>query len=315
MTRRVIVLDYAWPDLAIERATLEAAGLELVDASGLDRAELLEAARDASALMTCWAPVDAELIAACGPELRVIARFGVGLDNIDLATAAERGAVVVNVPDYCVEEVSDHVLALVLCWSRGVAALNRAVHDGTWSPAGARLRRLSSMTVGVWGTGRIGRRTAEKFAALGVRVLAHNRDGSAGGAPGIEWVPLETLLASSDVVSLHIPAVAGAPPVVDADLLARMRPGSFLVNTSRGALVDTQALARSVAEGHLAGAALDVVDGEPRIPAELVPLDRILLTPHVAFSSDVSVAELRTRACEDVVRVLSGRAPRDPVPV
>jgi phosphoglycerate dehydrogenase-like enzyme len=152
------------------------------------------------------------------------------------------------------------------------------------------------MTVGVWGTGRIGRRTAEKFAALGVRVLAHNRDGSAGGAPGIEWVPLETLLASSDVVSLHIPAVAGAPPVVDADLLARMRPGSFLVNTSRGALVDTQALARSVAEGHLAGAALDVVDGEPRIPAELVPLDRIC-SPARGVQLQTSPWPSCTRAC------------------
>jgi D-3-phosphoglycerate dehydrogenase len=263
------------------------------------------------AILTCWAPVSGRAIATA-PELRIVARMGVGLDNIDVNDATRRGIWVSNVPDYCTEEVADHAVALSLAWLRGVVLLDRQVRAGRWDPAAARLLRVSEQTAGILGYGRIGRRAAQKLAGLGMRVLAW-RPRTPGTAEDVaRLVDLDELLEASDVVILHLPLTAETHHLVDARFLERMRPGSLLVNASRGGLVDTVALVAALQGGPLGAAALDVVEGEPNPPAELVRLDNVILTPHVGFSSLTSVAELRRRASQEVVRVLEGSTPHHP---
>jgi D-3-phosphoglycerate dehydrogenase / 2-oxoglutarate reductase len=310
----VLLTDRAWPDDAVERTVLDAAGLTLIsgpcDAAPAPVIESLVAEHQPDAILTCWAPVSAAAVAASA-SLRVVARMGVGLDNIDVAAATASGVLVTNVPDYCVEEVSDHAVALVLAWTRGIAQADRQVRAGRWDPAGARLRRLSTLTCGVVGFGRIGRCTARKLLALGAQVLASSpgRPADTGGVP---VVALEELLARSDVVIVHARLTAATRHLLGARELSLMPPGSLLVNVSRGGLVDTAALADALASGHLAGAGLDVLEGEPAVPPELLEHAGVVITPHIAFSSDASVLDLRRSAAEEVVRVLTGQAPHHP---
>jgi len=307
--RKVLVMDYAWPDLSLETQILNDAGFDLVSVAdeGRPAAELVEGC---SAIMTCWALVPSDLLRA-GKDLTMVARFGVGTDNIDVKEARRLGLEVTYVPDYCMEEVSDHAVGLALAWFRGIVTLDRKIRAGDWDPSAARLRRMSALTVGVWGYGRIGRRTAEKFAALGCRVLAH--DPFALAAPPAEMVDLDRLLAESDILTLHMPPSPDGP-AVNAEIFDMMKSDALLVNTARGALVDNRALIAALESEQIGGAALDVVAGEPAIPEALVTSPRTILTPHVAFSSRESVVELRRRTAEDVVRVLNGEPARNPFP-
>ena len=311
---RVLLTDHAWPDDRLERTVIEAAGHDLV--CGPARAgdvtvieELAERHRP-DAIMTCWAPVSANAIAAAGPGLRLVARMGVGLDNIAVDAATRAGAWVTNVPDYCVEEVSDHALALIFAWTRGIAELDASVKAGEWDPARARLRRLATLTAGIVGLGRIGRATARKLHGLGLNVLAADPHAEFDFSARI--VNLEELLSAADIVVLHLPLTAQTRHFMNAGTLSQMKPGAFLVNVSRGPLIDNGALLAALNAGHLSGAGLDVVDGEPAPPRELVSRPDVIVTPHVAFSSGDSVAELRTRAAEEVVRVLGGQLPAYP---
>ncbi|HEY6510968.1 MAG TPA: C-terminal binding protein [Burkholderiaceae bacterium] len=310
----VFITDHAWPDLDIERSVLEGAGLRVVagptvPASAETIGELAHAYQPAS-ILTCWAQVDARAIAASAPLVHV-GRIGVGLDNIDVAACTARGVRVTNVPDYCIEEVSDHAVGFALAWTRGLAGFDRAVRAGRWEPSQARLRRLANLTVGIVGYGRIGRASARKFAAFGCRVLASN-EGKLAEASGVELVALELLLAASDIVVLHVPLTDGTRGLIDRRRIALMKPGALLVNVSRGGVVDTQAVIEALQSGQLSGAGLDVLDTEPQVPAALLAQDGAILTPHVAFSSDAALAELRQRAAEEAVRVLRGEPPRNP---
>ena len=308
----VLLTDHPWAGVDIEREVLGAAGAELAECPpGATPEQVLALCSGAAAIMTCWAPVTRAMVEAA-PGLQVVARMGVGLDNIDRDAAAERDVVVTNVPDYCVEEVSDHVVALVHAWARGIVRYDRSVRGGDWLPAAFPLRRVSELTVGVLGLGRIGARTAAKMSALGCRVLGHDPAGAAPGVPVTE-VARDVLLAESDVVTVHVPLLPATHHLVDAAFLAAMRQGALLVNVSRGGLADTAAVTAALGSGHLGGAALDVLENEPEIPSELIALDGAIVTPHVAFLSATSVAELRRRAAEDVADVLRGRAPRNAV--
>lgn len=312
-TRSVLLTDYAWPDDTVERSVVEAAGFRLVtgpaEPAPAAAVERLVAEHRPTGILTCWAPVSAAAIGA-SPELRIVARLGVGLDNIAVRAATERGVWVTNVPDYCVEEVSDHAVGMVLAWARGLARGDREVRDGRWEPAAARLRRLSTLTCGVVGYGRIGRATVRKLRAFGCRLLV--TDQHPPTEPDVEAVALDELLRRSDAVILHVPLTEQTHHLIGAEQLALMPPGGLLVNVSRGGLVDTAALTAALRGGQLSGAALDVLEQEPEVPAELLAQPGALLTPHVAFSSDASVTELRRRAAEDVVRVLRGEAPAHP---
>lgn len=312
----VLLTDRAWPDDAIERRIIGDAGFGLVTGPAkpapTSEIERLVAVHDPLAIMTCWAQVSAAAVASPS-RLMAVARMGVGLDNIAVDAATARGAYVTNVPDYCVEEVSDHAVALVLNWSRGVTTFDRGVRSGLWNPASASLGRLCSKTIGLVGYGRIGRATARKFAGLGCRILVHDHHLDAAIAPaGVAPVALSQLLGDSDVVILHVPLTNQTHHLIGRDELKTMRRGALLVNVSRGGLVDTSALVEALAAEHIDGAALDVLEEEPEVDPRLLAHPRVAITPHIAFSSDESVIELRTKASHDVVRVLRGQAPTYP---
>jgi D-3-phosphoglycerate dehydrogenase len=308
----VLLTDRAWPDDSIERKILEGAGFQLVtgpaEPASADTINALVREHQPAAILTCWAPVSHEAIVA-SPTLRIVARMGVGLDNIDVTTATDQGVLVTNVPDYCVEEVSDHAVGLVLALTRGLVSSDREVRAGRWNPAGVRLRRLSTLTCGVVGYGRIGRATVAKLQALGVHVLITTSSAAAAGAP---FIPLNDLLANSDVVILHVPLTPRTRHLIGESELAIMRPGSLLINVSRGGLVDTTALIASLESNHLAGTGLDVLESEPCVPAALLAHPGVIVTPHTAFSSDASLIELRHSAAEEVVRTLRNEPARYP---
>ncbi|SIT37893.1 Lactate dehydrogenase-like oxidoreductase [Paraburkholderia piptadeniae] len=314
MIDTVFLTDYAWPDDSVEREVVERAAMRLVSgpAIPLPAAEIEAMVREhrPSAILTCWAPVSAEAIEASA-RLQIVARLGVGLDNIAVDAATARGIVVTNVPDYCVEEVSDHAIGFALAWTRGLVFFDREVHAGRWSPAEARLRRLGALTCGLVGFGRIARATARKLGAFGCRLLTHDpflRE----DPPGVQAVGLDELLTNSDIVIVHAPLTEGTRHLMNREQIARMRHGSLLINVSRGGIVDTNAVIEALQSGQLSAAALDVLESEPVVPGELLRERGAMLTPHVAFSSDASLLELRRRAAEEVVRVLRGDAPRNP---
>lgn len=309
----MLLTDYAWADDAIERRIIEGAGhvLRAGPPEPAPAAQIEAMARESrpAAIMTCWARVSAEAIDAA-PKLAIVARLGVGLDNIDVERATARGVLVTNVPDYCVEEVSDHAVGMLLAWARGLLPFDRAVKGGRWEPASARLRRVRDLSVGLYGYGRIGQRSGEKLAGFGVQLLAS--DPAYGGGGLARAVSERELLATSDIVIVHAPLVASTHHAFAAERFAQMKPGAFLINVSRGPIVDNDALLAALASGHLSGAALDVVEGEPDPPRALVERPDVIVTPHVAFSSSASLAELRRRTAEEVVRVLRGEAPHHP---
>lgn len=319
MIDTVLLTDYAWPDDSIEREVVEAAGMRLVAGpaapSAAKHIEELVAAHQPAGIMTCWAEVSAAAIAASKP-LRIVARLGVGLDNIAVPAATARGVWVTNVPDYCVDEVSDHAIGFALAWTRGLVHFDREVRAGRWAPASAKLRRLAALTCGIVGFGRIGRATARKLTAFGCRLLAHDPNLS-GEVAGVPCVDLRTLLSQSDIVIVHAPLLAATHHLINRASLALMPKGGLLINVSRGGVVDTDAVIEALQSGQLSAAALDVLESEPNVPSALLAQPGAMLTPHVAFSSDASLAELRRRAAEEVVRVLQGRPPEEPrnVPV
>ena len=314
MRQTVLLTDHAWPDDSVERAVVEAAGMQLVSGpaapSPAKGIEALVDAHQPAGIMTCWAEVSADAIARSSP-LQIVARLGVGLDNIAVQAATARGIWVTNVPDYCLEEVSDHAVGFALAWTRGLIHFDREVHAGRWEPASARLRRLAELTCGIVGFGRIGRATARKLRAFGCRLLAHDPF-LTGEAEGVPCVDLDSLLEDSDIVIVHAPLLPTTHHLINRDRLARMRPGGLLINVSRGGVVDTEAVVQALQTGRLSAAGLDVLESEPGVPPSLLAQPGAMLTPHVAFSSDASLVELRRRAAEEVVRVLQGHPPKEP---
>lgn len=310
----VLLTDRAWPDDSIERGILEEAGFNVVagpaDPAPVETIDALVAEHQPAAILTCWANVSPAAIASSA-SLRVVARMGVGLDNIAVAAATDHGVQVTNVPDYCVAEVSDHAVGLALAWTRGLVTADREVRGGSWNPAGARLRRLSSLTCGVVGYGRIGRATAAKLHALGARVVISDPHPPADTGD-IVVMTLDELLAASDVVVLHAPLVPQTHHLIGERELALLPQDAFVINVSRGGLIDTAALLASLDSGHLGGAGLDVLEEEPTVPAGLLTHPGVIVTPHIAFASDASIIDLRRSAAEEVVRVLTGETPRYP---
>lgn len=303
---RVLVTDHPWPDVEIERKVLAGVGADVIEPADSSPQALAALAPGADAIGVCWAPLPGELLEQC-LKCRIVARFGVGLDNIPVAMATRLRIPVTYVPDYCVPEVADHTLALILALLRDVPAFDRSLKAGSYDPNRFMPRRLSGLTLGVVGYGRIGRAVAERAAGFGMTVIATTRSER---AHGIRAVPLDELLAASDLVSLHLPLSVHTRRLIDADRLSRMRRTAYLVNTSRGSLVDPAALLSALDAGRLAGAALDVFDQEPPPPGDpLVSHPRVIATPHVAFRSAEAVIELRTRAARQIADMLTGHRP------
>jgi D-3-phosphoglycerate dehydrogenase / 2-oxoglutarate reductase len=305
---KVLLTDYAWPNLDIERRTLAEVDAELVVAERTDPASLAAAAVDADAIMTNWVNVPAEVIDAA-PKCRIVARLGIGLDNIDVAAASRRGMLVTNIPDYCLTEVAEHALALLLSLARKVAFYHHQTKSGRYDlKAGPPLRRIEGQTLGIVGMGHIGQALAAKALALGLKVLA--ADPVQQAAPqGVTFCDLDELLTRSDYVSLHVPLVPQTRHLIGRQQLARMKPSAFLINTARGGLLDASALAEALAADKLAGAGLDVQEPEPPDLSQPPWNDpRVIVTPHAAFASEESLADLRRRTAVQVADCLSGRS-------
>jgi len=314
----VVVTDSVFPSLDIERSVLGAVGAHLMTLQATREDELLEAVEDADGLLVCYAPVTQRVIERAS-RCRVIARYGIGVDNVDLQAAAARGIVVTNVPDYCIEEVSDHALALILACARRIVHLDRLVHTGRWDPKDALpIRRLQGQVLGLVGFGKIPRRVAAKAAGVGLLPVTFDPfvDAATCAAHGAKKVDLSTLLTEADFVSVHAPLTAQTRGLIGDAELRRMKPTAFLINTARGPVVREAALVKALQAGWIAGAALDVVETEPLPPTHpLMTLPQVLLTPHVAFYSQESMQELQRKAAEEVARVLTGHAPHYAVPL
>ncbi|HSK07003.1 MAG TPA: C-terminal binding protein [Acidimicrobiia bacterium] len=304
---KVVVSDQVFPSVDVERGLLADIDAELVVASG-DVESVLATAADADAILNTYLPWSADAIARLS-RCKIIARYGIGFDNVDLKAAADAGIVVTNVPDYSVEEVATHALALILASLRKVVVANGSVRSGTWSIDNFRpIRRLSTLTVGLVGYGRIARRIAAPLEALGADIIAHDPY----LRPGPDLPPLlelDTVLTRSDIVSLHLPLNDETRGIIGADALARMKPGAILVNTSRGPLVDLDALGDALRKGTIGAAGLDVFDLEPLDASRVEGVPNLIVTPHMAYYSEEALAESQRKAATQVIKVLTGERP------
>ncbi len=311
-----VVIAYApFGDYQIEQEILQQLGGEILYFSGTNTPEAQAAMQMADAVMVTVQPVQADLIGKL-ERCRIICRVGTGLDAIDLDFAAQRGIWVTYVPDYSIDEVSTHAISLLLAQARGIPQLVASTRAGQWSnTVGGTVYRLKGQTLGLLGCGRIGQAVAAKGLGLGLRVIAHDpfMDDQAIRATGVEPVDFDTLLATSDFISLHTPLTAANRHIINATSLGKMKSTAYLVNTARGPLIDEDALLQAVRAGQIAGAALDVLTVEPPSPDNpLLHEPKIFVTPHTAWYSEAAKVDVRVRGAEEVVRVLNGEPPRAP---
>ena len=308
---KVVLTDYVWESLDVERNTLEGVA-SLVALKTKTPAEFLPEAADCDALLNTYAgPITAEVMARM-PKCRIIARYGIGVDTIDLDAATAAGIIVTNNPTYCIEEVAEHTMALLLACARKVAFYDRLVRTGRWEvPPGKPMFRLVGRTLGLVGFGNIARAVAARAAAFGMRVLYNDPFVQQGQfpVPG-EKTELFAMLGASDFVSLHPPLIPETRGMMNDPAFARMKPTAFLVNCSRGPIVDTQALVRALDAGRIAGCALDTTDPEPLPdPHPLRGRENVILTPHVAWYSEQALVGLQAGAPSEVRRVLTREWP------
>ena len=307
--RKVVITDHSFPGTAAERELVEAAGGILEIARCRSEDEVIAACQGADALLVQWAPITERVLRAL-PGCRAVIRYGIGVDNVDLAAARRLGVAVANVPDYCVDEVADHTVALAVSLGRQLPATERRLRAGNWritppSPMPA-FRDMNFVVVGL---GRIGRAVLGRAGAFGFRLAAHDPAVAAGAFSdaGARSLSLAEAFAEADILSLHVPLVAGTRHLVSMERLRSMRRTALLINTSRGGLVDTLALAAALAEGLIAGAGLDVFEEEP-VAADhpLLRCPGALLTSHTAWFSETSVVRLQRLAAEEAVRAIRG---------
>lgn len=308
---KVAITDYSFANLDVETSVLAPQGVEVV--SHKDKRPPVEVAalvRDADAVITQFATINAEVIAAM-ERAKVIVRYGVGVDNVDLAAARERGIPVLNIPDYCVNEVADHALALILATTRQVVPNALHLRDGQWGMATpiALVHSLASLTVGVVGFGRIGREVVRRLLAFRARVLVFDPAVAAADitATGAQVASLDELFTQSDIITPHCPSLPQTKQMFNAAAFAKMKPGAVFINVTRGDLADSDALLAALQSGHLGSAALDVFDPEP-IPTDhpIRKMPNVILAAHIAWASPAAVTQLRTTAAQLALKALRG---------
>jgi D-3-phosphoglycerate dehydrogenase len=313
---KAVVTDHGFADIEQERRILEEAGCDFSVAQCKTAEEVVEAARGAHALLVQWAPITPEVIETLN-ECKIIVRYGIGVDNVDLEAAKAKGITVCNVPDYCIDEVADHSVALALSLGRQLPQIDRRLRDGVWkivpdSPMPA----FREMTFATAGFGRIARAVLERARPFGFRLAAYDPFVAASEFDklGVQQLNLDDLFAQADILSLHLPLTPETQHLVNAARLEAMKSHAIVVNTARGPLIDTVALAHALREKQIAFAGLDVFDPEP-LPNDhpLRGCDNALLTSHVAWYSESSVPKLQRMVAEEVVRGLRGETVRNQV--
>jgi D-3-phosphoglycerate dehydrogenase / 2-oxoglutarate reductase len=317
---RVVITDFGDPDNGPEATVFAASGLdvELIRGNVKSPAEVIPLVRQADAIIVQFATIDRTVIESL-ERCRIISRYGIGVDMIDIQAASDRGIPVANVPDFCIDEVSTQTVGFIIDLDRHTFALDKHVKSGQWGvspPPSLPPLRLKGQTLGIVGLGKIGRVVAEKAACLGLHVVASDpfADGESARTVGAELVELPELLRRADYVSLHCPLIPETRGLIGARELAAMKPSAYLINMARGPIVDQRALRAALTNGTIAGAALDVLEEEPPPTDEpLLHLDNVILTPHTSSWSVESLAQLRHDTAQNVVELLQGRWPRSVV--
>jgi D-3-phosphoglycerate dehydrogenase len=319
---KVVIADYDFGDVEVERKILEAAGLSLVAIQAKSEDELIVEAHDCDAVINQYAKVGAKTIAAM-TRCRVIARYGIGIDIVDVSAATERGILVTNVRDYCTEEVADHVMGFILMLARKLRQYDQAVRAGEWRwQSGRPVYRLRGRTLGILAFGRIARAIARRAQPFGLGVIAHDPyvDNAVFSEYGVIRVSKDELIGQSDYLVLQAPMTPETWHFIGEAELRRMKPAAILINTGRGPEVDNSALYRALKEGWIAAAALDDLEQEPAKQRQWSPrdnllfsLDNITFTPHAGYYSEESIRLARETAASEVARVLTGKKPLNPV--
>ena len=308
---KVVLTDYVWESLDVEKKTLDGIA-DLVALQTKKPEEFLTQAADCDALLNTYAgPISADVVARM-QKCKIIARYGIGVDTIDLDAATQAGIIVTNNPTYCIDEVAEHTMALMLACVRKIALYDRLVRGGRWEvPPGKPMFRLSGRTLGLVGFGNIARQVAAHATSFGMRILFADPFVEEGqfDVPG-KKMALQNVLGESDFVSLHPPLTAETRQMINDDALSQMKPSAFLLNCSRGPIVDTDALVRALDAKKIAGCALDTTDPEPLPdPHPLRGRDNVIVTPHVAWYSEQALVGLQAGAPSEVRRVLTGEWP------
>jgi len=307
----VVITDYVWESLDVEKKTLGELA-DLVPLKTKKPEEFLDAAKDCDALLNTYAgPITADVMSKM-PKCRIIARYGIGVDTIDLDAATQAGIIVTNNPTYCIEEVAEQTMALILASARKIPFYDRLVRSGRWEvPPGKPIYRLAGRTLGLVGFGNIARQVAVRAAAFGMRVLYADPFVKEGqfDAPA-KKTELDSLLSESDFVSLHPPLTPDTRQMMNDRAFSRMKPSAFLINCARGPVVDTDALVRALDAKKIAGCALDTTDPEPLPdPHPLRGRENVIVAPHAAWYSEQAMAGLQAGAPGEVRRVLTGEWP------
>jgi len=305
----IAVTDSVFPSLDPAKAALARLDPTYRISKSVNADDIVAVAKDADAVLVTYAKLTREVLMQL-TRCKAIGRFGLGVDNIDLVTAKEKGIAVNYVPDYCIREVSDHAMALLLALIRKIPLSNKLVQSGRWEmPAVVPIRRIEGTVLGLVGFGHIPRLVAPKAQAFGIKVIAHDpyAKPEVFKAAGVDRVDFDTLLQTSDYVSVHAPLLPATRGMMNTAAFAKMKKGAYLVNTARGPLIDEPALVAALDSGQVGGAGLDVVATEPLAKdSPLLGRDNVIISPHTAFYSIEALNELQTKCATDIARVLSG---------
>jgi len=313
MKWKVLITDYLFKTIEYERKILSEIGAEVIEAQCKTEDEVIEKAKGIEGLIVERAPITRKVIELL-PRLKVVARYGIGIDVIDLKAASEHKVFVLNVPDYCIDEVSDHALALLLASARKIIPLNNYIKSGNWEFHFAQpFYRIKGRILGLIGFGNIARKLAEKAKSLGLSLLTYDPYISNKVMKNYEYVKnvdfLE-LLKKSDFISIHVPLTKNTKNMISFKEINLMKKSANIINTSRGGIINEEDLTEALISKRIAGAALDVFEKEPLNNNLLLKQDNVILTPHVAYHSEESQIELQTKAAEGVRDVLLGKRPK-----
>lgn len=313
---KVAVTDYVFPDLDSERKILAENDAEMIIAQCESADEVVSIAKDADVILnTYFGPLDEKVFSKL-QKCKAVIRYGIGTDSIDIDSATQHGIMVANVPDYCCEEVSDHAVASMLSLLRKLPLSDRRIRQGEWSLQYLKpMNRIKDLTIGIVGMGRIGRLSAKKISVFGSQIIFSDpfitEDDVKEVGLNLKKVALDDLVAKSDAILIHAPAIAETYHLVDSALFQKMQRRPVIVNCARGSLIDTDALIEALSQGQISGVALDVIEGVPPLDlgSPISQFENVILSPHSAWYSEEALVDLRKLALEEVLRVLKGGHP------
>ena len=306
---KVVISDYVWPNVDIEKNFFDSKNINLVVSKNKD--DLKNQIIDADGLLFCFESID-ETILRSSKKLKIAQRYGIGVDNIDIKVATELGIVVANIPDYCIDEVSDHAISMILSLNRLLQRDSDLVKQGKWNEVkkDKRVYRLSNSTLGLLGFGRIGKRISEKAMSFGMNVIAYDPFLKQNNVDGVKLLDLNQVLSNSDFISLHLPLNDQTNHIIDDKQFKLMKQDSILINVSRGGLINEDSLIKYLSSGKLRGVGLDVIETTIEKSNKLFSFDNVIITPHTAFFSQESSEELQLRSSQQLYEVLNGFKPK-----